>query len=81
MSAIVKMIALHARYVLSSFQVLQRSYGTYVPFWCFAAVTSFLWLLIYLFVPETEGKSLEEIQMELRGKSSQSTISESKHRY
>ncbi|XP_003423872.1 facilitated trehalose transporter Tret1-2 homolog [Nasonia vitripennis] len=67
--------------VVKIYEVLKQSYGLYVPFWCFAAVTSFLWLLIYLFVPETEGKSLEEIQMELRGKSTQSTISESKHRY
>ncbi|XP_058805207.1 facilitated trehalose transporter Tret1-2 homolog isoform X2 [Phymastichus coffea] len=54
--------------VVKMYEVLDTSYGLAAPFWCFAAITAFLWLLIYLFVPETEGKSLEEIQMELRGK-------------
>lgn len=37
-----------------------------MPFWCFSGISLLLWLLIYLFVPETEGRSLEEIQMELK---------------
>ena len=47
--------------------MLEEAYDTHVPFLFFAGVTSFLSILIYLLVPETEGKSLEEIQMELRG--------------
>lgn len=37
-----------------------------MPFWCFSGISLFLWGLIYLYVPETEGKTLEEIQLELR---------------
>lgn len=38
------------------------NYGTHAPFWAFTVITLILWILIYLYVPETEGKSLEEIQ-------------------
>ncbi|KAK9308701.1 hypothetical protein QLX08_001422 [Tetragonisca angustula] len=47
------------------YQVLQESYGTHTPLWVFTVITFFIWLLIYRYVPETEGKTLEEIQMEL----------------
>ena len=45
--------------------MLQESYGTHTPLWVFTVITFFIWLLIYRYVPETEGKTLEEIQMEL----------------
>ncbi|XP_017787794.1 PREDICTED: facilitated trehalose transporter Tret1-like [Habropoda laboriosa] len=54
--------------VVKFYQVLQESYGTYMPMLAFTAITVLIWLLIYRYVPETEGKTLEEIQMELRGK-------------
>ncbi|XP_020719231.2 facilitated trehalose transporter Tret1-like [Bombus affinis] len=50
------------------YQVLQESYGTYMPILVFAVITLLIWLLIYRYVPETEGKTLEEIQIELRRK-------------
>ncbi|CAL7935376.1 unnamed protein product [Xylocopa violacea] len=50
------------------YQVLQESYGTYMPITMFTVITFLIWLLIYRYVPETEGKTLEEIQIELRGK-------------
>ncbi|XP_076758947.1 trehalose transporter 1-like protein [Xylocopa sonorina] len=50
------------------YQVLQESYGTYMPVTMFTVITFLIWLLIYRYVPETEGKTLEEIQIELRGK-------------
>ncbi|GAB1863913.1 Sugar transporter ERD6-like 4 [Camponotus japonicus] len=50
------------------YQVMQELYGTFAPLWAFSAITFLIWVLIYLFVPETEGKTLEEIQLELRKK-------------
>lgn len=43
-------------------------YGTHVPIWTFTLITMILWILIYFFVPETEGKTLEEILLELKNK-------------
>ncbi|XP_076244401.1 facilitated trehalose transporter Tret1 [Calliopsis andreniformis] len=54
--------------VVKFYQVLQESYGTYMPITIFAAITVLVWILIYRYVPETEGKTLEEIQIELRRK-------------
>lgn len=48
--------------------MLYEYYGINMPFWCFSLVTLVLWWLMYVYVPETEGKSLEEILIELRGK-------------
>lgn len=54
--------------VVEFYQIIEKSYGTYLAFWSFSAITLILTQLIYLYVPETEGKSLEEIQKELKGK-------------
>ncbi|XP_050447744.1 facilitated trehalose transporter Tret1-like isoform X1 [Cataglyphis hispanica] len=54
--------------VVKFYQVVQELYGTFAPLWVFTAITFLIWVLIYLFVPETEGKTLEEIQLELRKK-------------
>ncbi|KAL6442716.1 hypothetical protein ACFW04_002659 [Cataglyphis niger] len=54
--------------VVKFYQVVQELYGTFAPLWVFTAITFLIWVLIYLFVPETEGKTLEEIQLELRRK-------------
>lgn len=52
--------------IVKYYQVMQDSYGTHVPIWTFSLLGMLLWILIYKFVPETEGKSLAEIQMDLR---------------
>ncbi|KYN08621.1 Facilitated trehalose transporter Tret1, partial [Cyphomyrmex costatus] len=52
--------------IVKFYQVIQELYGTFAPLWTFTAITFLVWVLIYLFVPETEGKTLEEIQLELR---------------
>ncbi|XP_026668279.1 facilitated trehalose transporter Tret1-2 homolog [Ceratina calcarata] len=54
--------------VVKLYQVLQESYGTYMPMTVFTVITCIIWVLIYRYVPETEGKTLEEIQIELRKK-------------
>nr|XP_012143664.1 PREDICTED: facilitated trehalose transporter Tret1-like [Megachile rotundata] len=54
--------------VVKFYQVLKESYGTFMPMFSFTVITFLLWLLIYRYVPETEGKTLEEIQTELRTK-------------
>ncbi|KAK2576160.1 hypothetical protein KPH14_007487 [Odynerus spinipes] len=50
------------------FQVTQDLYGTHVPLWSFTVIIMIIWVLIYFFVPETEGKTLEEIQLDLKNK-------------
>jgi lysylphosphatidylglycerol synthetase-like protein (DUF2156 family) len=60
--------ALSTIVVVKLYQVSQQMYGTFVPLWIFTAVTFLIWVLIYLFVPETEGKSLEQIQSQLQNK-------------
>ncbi|KAL2719665.1 facilitated trehalose transporter Tret1-like [Vespula squamosa] len=52
--------------IIKYYQIMQDSYGTHVPLWTFAGITMILWILIYFFVPETEGKTVEEILLELR---------------
>ncbi|XP_051162550.1 facilitated trehalose transporter Tret1-like [Leptopilina boulardi] len=54
--------------VVEFYQIIEKSYGTYLAFWSFSVITLLVTYLIYLYVPETEGKSLEEIQTELKGK-------------
>ncbi|XP_046466301.1 facilitated trehalose transporter Tret1-2 homolog isoform X1 [Neodiprion pinetum] len=47
------------------FQILWDNYDIEVPLWVFAGFTTIMWAIIYVIVPETEGKSLEVIQREL----------------
>lgn len=44
------------------FQITHLSFGLYVPFFCFALFCGLGVIFIYKFVPETKGKTLEEIQ-------------------
>ncbi|XP_067213371.1 facilitated trehalose transporter Tret1-like isoform X2 [Linepithema humile] len=60
--------AISTTVIVKFYQVVQELYGTFAPLWTFAAITFLIWILIYLFVPETEGKTLEEIQLELQNK-------------
>lgn len=54
------------RFKDSVFQVSQSKIGYYAPYAIYTIVTFVNGILIYLHVPETEGKTLEEIQDELR---------------
>ncbi|KAI4499671.1 hypothetical protein M0802_005241 [Mischocyttarus mexicanus] len=54
--------------VVKFYQVTQDLYGTHVPMWIFTMITMILWILIYFFVPETEGKTVEEILLNLKNK-------------
>lgn len=49
------------------FQIIKDSLGLYVPFFIFTVCCTIGLICIVLFVPETKGKTLEEIQMHLRG--------------
>ncbi|XP_065158294.1 facilitated trehalose transporter Tret1-like [Atheta coriaria] len=49
------------------FQVSSDQLGMYVPFSSFAICTFLGACMIYLYVPETKGKTLEQIQVELIG--------------
>lgn len=49
------------------FQITKDEYGLHVPFFTFAACCAIGLLFILLYVPETKGKSLEQIQEQLKG--------------
>lgn len=44
------------------FSVTKQYFGIHVPFFCFAVFVATSVIFIYKFVPETRGKTLEEIQ-------------------
>ncbi|XP_057667632.1 facilitated trehalose transporter Tret1-like [Diorhabda carinulata] len=59
----------HTLTSLGVFQVyfmLRRAYGIYIHFYIFSFLTVFTAVVIMYFVPETRGKSLEEIQQLLK---------------
>ncbi|XP_063930342.1 facilitated trehalose transporter Tret1-like [Zophobas morio] len=49
------------------FQITKDEFGMYVPFWFFSVCTGVGLIFIVKFVPETKGKTLEEIQQYLIG--------------
>uniref|UniRef100_A0A1B6E0I4 Major facilitator superfamily (MFS) profile domain-containing protein n=1 Tax=Clastoptera arizonana TaxID=38151 RepID=A0A1B6E0I4_9HEMI len=54
--------------VTKTFQALINNFGNNVTFWCFGLICAVGAVFIFFIIPETKGKSLEEIQMELSGK-------------
>ncbi|XP_045474767.1 facilitated trehalose transporter Tret1-like [Harmonia axyridis] len=52
---------------ISLFQYLLKLYGMHVPFYIFAALCFATAIFSYCYIPETKGKTLEEIQMILKG--------------
>ncbi|CAG9862972.1 unnamed protein product [Phyllotreta striolata] len=49
------------------YQILTRQVGLYAPFYFFGAFAFFVAFFTYFFIPETKGRSLEEIQCILKG--------------
>lgn len=49
------------------FQIMQDDFGIAVPFFAFAACCAIGLVFILILVPETKGKTLEDIQRELKG--------------
>jgi len=52
--------------VTKTFPAMNKDLGTDVTFWIFAAIMAIATVFTYFVVPETKGKSLQEIQEELR---------------
>lgn len=50
------------------FQITRDRYGMFLPFLCFSIFCGVSTVFIYYFVPETNGKTLEEIQVYFKGK-------------
>ncbi|XP_029172548.1 facilitated trehalose transporter Tret1-like [Nylanderia fulva] len=57
--------------VLKLYMVIAESYGTHVPFWIFTMCSLVGTLIVLFYVPETKGKTLEQIQKELHASSKQ----------
>jgi MFS family permease len=55
-----------ASFVLTlTFPILEEHVGESYTFWLYAAICLLGWLFIFRYVPETKGKSLEELEEEL----------------
>ncbi|XP_058833967.1 facilitated trehalose transporter Tret1-like [Topomyia yanbarensis] len=52
--------------VAKLYQVISDELGTYVSFWIFAVCSSLFVIFVYLLVPETKGKPLDQILEEMR---------------
>lgn len=73
--------AVHVVFSMASvyvYQILAANYGIYVPICLFAMVAIFAAVFSFYFVPETKGKSLEEIQIMLKGTSKKDNIKNEK---
>ncbi|KMQ90295.1 sugar transporter erd6-like 6 protein [Lasius niger] len=57
--------------VLKLYLIIAGNYGTHVPFWIFTACSLAGALFMLFYVPETKGKTLEQIQKELHNSSKQ----------
>ncbi|XP_017771113.1 PREDICTED: facilitated trehalose transporter Tret1-like [Nicrophorus vespilloides] len=56
-----------AAVVSKFFQIMKDNFGMYVPFFCFTICTIFGLVFVLITLPETKGKTLEEIQDILKG--------------
>lgn len=52
--------------VTKTFPAMNEDLGADTTFWIFAAIMAIATAFTYLFIPETKGKSLQEIQEELQ---------------
>jgi SP family facilitated glucose transporter-like MFS transporter 8 len=52
--------------VTKTFPAMNKELGADITFWIFAAIMAIATAFTYFLVPETKGKSLQEIQEELR---------------
>ncbi|CAG9770637.1 unnamed protein product [Ceutorhynchus assimilis] len=59
--------AIIATAVSKFFQIMKDSFGMYTPFFAFSCSCAIGLVLIVLFVPETKGQTLEDIQTILKG--------------
>jgi sugar porter (SP) family MFS transporter len=53
--------------VALTFPVLLATFGGAGSFWLFAVIGIVAWIFVYFMVPETKGRTLEEIEADLRG--------------
>jgi predicted MFS family arabinose efflux permease len=53
--------------LLLTFPIIQGAYGLAAPFAAYAGICVIIVLFVWKFIPETKGKSLEEIEIQLVG--------------
>lgn len=61
------MYVIFSAFSIYLYQTLANHYGLHVPFYVFAVFTILTAAFSYLYVPETKGKTLEQIQFMLKG--------------
>nr|CAH7744384.1 unnamed protein product [Callosobruchus chinensis] len=66
---------------LQIYQWLSNAYGLEAPFYLFAVCSFMITLFTIFYIPETKGKTLEEIQMILKGESDEVAAIRSSQKY
>lgn len=61
------MYVIFSAFSIYLYQTLANNYGLHVPFYVFAVFTILTAAFSYFYVPETKGKTLEQIQLMLKG--------------
>jgi predicted MFS family arabinose efflux permease len=56
--------------LLLTFPIIRAKYGLAAPFAVYAVICAIIVLFVWKYIPETKGKSLEEIEIQLVGLSS-----------
>ena len=60
--------------VTRSFSTIQEYMGSYGAFWIFSVISFIGTVFVFYLVPETKGKTLEEVQEELSGHKNRSSV-------
>ncbi|XP_076248619.1 facilitated trehalose transporter Tret1 [Calliopsis andreniformis] len=54
--------------VIMFYPIIVEDYGAHVSFWIFSAITLLGTIFVYIIVPETKGRTLQEVQEQLHGR-------------
>ena len=65
--------------VTKLYQDLSIAVGSYTTFWIFAGISAVGTVMVFFFLPETKGKSMDEIQRELGAEPEASTVESQKY--
>ncbi|XP_049786098.1 facilitated trehalose transporter Tret1-2 homolog [Schistocerca cancellata] len=72
-SAVAVLTAVVTFAIMKLFQIVSSALGTYVPFWFFGACAFAEFIFTFFLIPETKGRTLEDISAEMRGKTAGGT--------
>ncbi|XP_049813852.1 facilitated trehalose transporter Tret1-like [Schistocerca nitens] len=77
-SAVAVLTAVVTFAIMKLFQIVSSALGTYVPFWFFGACAFAEFIFTFFLIPETKGRTLEDISAEMSGKAAGGTETDGK---